>query len=125
MHRNLEIDAMLRVRLCGPCYKTNLIVWDTVAPVVKPLIPFSGRITPPPYRPNFGCSNAFVLREDVPGITAKYESKKKLNEEALKAWVKERWAIKDERLQHAQMLGEFLNTMEMVHEQEVEDTKAD
>ncbi|KAG9124647.1 hypothetical protein FRC07_010799 [Ceratobasidium sp. 392] len=116
-----EIDEVLRVRLCGSCRKTCLVVWNTVPAGIMALIPFSGKIAPNPRR-----SNAYSLRADVPGLVAEMEKVKKLNnKEAHQAWAAEKREIVQKRLQHAQLLREFFEIMELFREQEVEDAKAD
>ncbi|KAG9122740.1 hypothetical protein FRC07_000748 [Ceratobasidium sp. 392] len=116
-----EIDEVLRVRLCGSCRKTCLVVWNTVPAGIMALIPFSGKIAPHPRR-----SNSYALRADVPGLVAEMEKVKKLNnKEAHQAWAAEKREIVQKRLQHAQLLREFFEIMELFREQEVEDAKAD
>ncbi|CAE6535146.1 unnamed protein product [Rhizoctonia solani] len=111
----LEVDEVLRVRLCG-----SLVVWNTVTPGIMALIPFSGKIAPTPRR-----SNAYSLRGDVPSLLAEYEAKKKLGDKTFQTWAAEKRKIKDERLKHAQMLKAFLGIMELADEQEMEDIKAE
>ncbi|KAG8684350.1 hypothetical protein FRC09_015442, partial [Ceratobasidium sp. 395] len=116
-----ELDEVLRVRLCGSCRKTCLVVWNTVPSGVMPLIPFSGKIAPHPRR-----SHAYALRADVPGLVSEWEKVKKLNDEvAFQTWTAEKRELAQERRQHAQLLREYLNLMEMVRGQEIDDTKAD
>ncbi|CAE7103321.1 unnamed protein product [Rhizoctonia solani] len=117
----LEMDTVLRVRLCSPCRKTCLIPWNTVPAGIMPYIPFSGKIAPTARR-----SNAYSLREDVPGLVEEYENKKRLNDtQALRAWAEEKREVISNRLKHAHLLGEFLDTMESARLLEIGTTKAE
>ncbi|CAE6456772.1 unnamed protein product [Rhizoctonia solani] len=134
-----EIDAILRVRLCGPCRKACLIPWTmkTVPLGIMPLIPFSGSelivmfsssrclrnaigIAPPPRR-----ANAYVLRDDIPGLVAEHAQKKKLNTPTFQAWAAEKREILSRRLKHARELTDFLHIIDLAREAEIEDTKAE
>ncbi|KAG8727812.1 hypothetical protein FRC11_012412, partial [Ceratobasidium sp. 423] len=102
--RKLEVDKVLHVHLCGPCHKSCLVIWNTMAPGIMPLIPFSG---------------------NVPNLLAEYEQKKKLGDKAFQAWAAEKREIKEKHVKHAQILKDYLSIMDMVCGQEINDTKAE
>ncbi|CUA77991.1 E3 ubiquitin-protein ligase TRIM13 [Rhizoctonia solani] len=96
---NTKVDVVLRVRLCEPVIPLN-----TVPPGIISLIPCSGKIAP---------ANARALREDIPGLLAEYEKKKRLNNaSAFQTWTAWKKVIISARLEHAQKLKEFFELME-------------
>ncbi|CAE6446928.1 unnamed protein product [Rhizoctonia solani] len=133
----LELDTVLRVRLCSPCRKTCLIPSNTVSPVIMPLISSSGKIAPTARR-----YYSYSLREEVDGLIAEYEKKRRVkNPEVLEVWTAEQREAVSNRVkvwdnehlalvgnlvaQHAQMLNKFLQAIERARVQEISDTKAE
>ncbi|CUA76256.1 hypothetical protein RSOLAG22IIIB_12162 [Rhizoctonia solani] len=111
----LELDTVLRVRLCGTCRKTCLIPSNTLSSVITPLIPSSRKIAPTARH-----FYLYSLREEVDGLIAEYENKRRLkNPEVLEAWIAEK------RDAYAQVLKEFFEAMERARVQEISDTKAE
>ncbi|CAE6504317.1 unnamed protein product [Rhizoctonia solani] len=118
---HMEVDTILRVRLCVPCRQSCLIPWNDVPPDIMPIIAHSAEIAPIPRR-----SNAYSLQYDVLSLVAEYEEKKGLNNaRAFHVWAAKKRRLVNTRFMYAYKMRKFLKAMDLVREQKMDDIKAE